>query len=324
VKKPPPVAHPAPAAAGPPSPPNNPAGSVYNAPIPKGSTVTTPQLSPSQLYLWKDIMPQAQQYASSNLTIPTTQQLVAPINAQQTQGINDIMSAAGNQAALAQKESGFLQWMTSPFELNSMSNPLLSGAMSAADRPITQQLTESTLPQIETGAASAGQYGSSREGIAQGIASQAASQAVGDTNAKIAEASYQSNLDAMTKAMGLAPSIQQMLAVPGQNEYAAGSIIQQQQQAQDTANLERQLYNANVPLMKAQNLAGLSGSQGTGTVSSAPASTSLLQGILGGGGLGASIGAGLGSIIPGLGTAAGAGIGGVAGGGLGALLAELG
>ena len=296
------------------------AGTVTNAPLPKGSTVTSPQLSPSQLQLWRELMPQASQWAGENISIDPNRQLVAPFTPAQQAGQADVLSAVPGMRNIAGEGSSALSFLTDPNAINSLSNPLLASSINAATRPITQQLTEATLPQLESGAAAAGQYGSSREGIAQGLAGQAASQAVGDTAAKISEAAYQSNLDAMTKAMGLAPSIQQMQLAPGVAESGVGEVQQQLQQQQDQANLARDLYNMNIPLTKAEDLANISAGQGTGSQTTASAApVSWLQALLGGASTGASIGSGLGSVagIP------GAAVGGAAGGGLGVLLSML-
>jgi len=315
----------------PPAPPPNPArpgqwnpsaasagiaSQAVNAPIPKGSTASSPQMSPSQLALMKMTLPQAAQYNAEDLSIPASREIVAPFTAAQTQGQQMALQEAGAQGQLAGQAAGAVGSLTDPNFLANTSAPLEAGAISAATRPITQQLTESTLPSLRSGAAAAGQYGSSRQGIAEGLASQAASQATGDTAAKIAESSYQSNLDAMTKALGLAPSISSMQTAPAVTTSGVGEVQQAQQQAEDTASLQRDMYNWNIPMQKAGQEAALAYGQPTGTATTASAAKpSLAQQILSGAGLGATIG----SAIPGVGTAVGAG----AGAGIGPLLYAL-
>jgi hypothetical protein len=95
-----------------------------------------------------------------------------------------------------------------------------------------------------------------------------------------------------------------------------GEIQQAQQQAEDTASLQRDMYNWNIPMQKAGQEAALAYGQPTGTTTTASAAKpSLAQQILSGAGLGATIG----SAIPGVGTAVGAG----AGAGIGPLLYAL-
>jgi hypothetical protein len=55
--------------------------------------------------------------------------------------------------------------------LNPASNPYLAGAYAAAAEPITQNYQNVVLPGITTNAMTSGAYGGSRQGVAQGMAS---------------------------------------------------------------------------------------------------------------------------------------------------------
>lgn len=287
------------------------AASVNTKP-PKGSTVTSAQLSPGQLLLQRQALPHALAYAKENLAIPKSQELVAPFTAAQLKGQQMALDAAGDQATLAKRAADTSNFMLDPAALTAAGNPMEQAAIDAAVRPITQSLTEDTLPQLRSGAAASGQYGSSRQGIAEGLASGRASQAIGDTGAKIAESAYQSNLDAMTRALGLAPQTGQMQTQAATTTSGVGEVQQGQRQATDEANLSRDFYNKNIPLAKAQNLTQLEGATGGGGTSSSTAEVPWWQKALSGGLGGASLGASIGG-------APGAAVG----GGMGALLSFL-
>lgn len=93
--------------------------------------------------------------------------------------------------------------------LNPDSNPYLSRYADAMARPITQNLTERILPSIRGGAINAGQYGGSRQGIAEGIASRGASEAIGDRTAQLYSSAYGQGLNAMQGAAGMLPGYAQ-------------------------------------------------------------------------------------------------------------------
>lgn len=277
-----------------------------------GSTTTKNQtiLNPQQKALVGLGMPAAKKYAMTNPTISGKTPMVAGFTAPQMQGQNMALAAAkGGQQNLANESAD-----TSKFLLHDVlfpgSNPALAGTIDAATRPIQQNLMEETLPGLRSGAAVGGQYGSSRQGLAEGLASGRASQAIGDTGAKVANANYQAGLDAMTKALGLVPQTQAAQLAPAVTTSGVGEVQQGQKQDTIDANLARQMYNKNAYITKAQNLIGLaSGTPGGGTSSSATGKTGLLSGALGGASLGAKL-------FPGVAGAAG-------GAGIGALLAAL-
>lgn len=70
-------------------------------------------------------------------------------------------------------------------------------AIDAATRPLYDQLTETVLPNVRGGAITAGGFGGSRQGIAEGLAAGRTQRAAGDTAAKIVEDLYGANLNAV-------------------------------------------------------------------------------------------------------------------------------
>lgn len=124
---------------------------------------------------------------------------------QQQQGSADLMSMlssmfSGTSGAINAgnaQTSQALGTLMSPDILNANSNPAMQSYMEAALRPLNSQFSNVTMPGIAGDAITAGGYGGSRQGIAEGLAAQGLSQASGDTTAKIASEGYGQGLQAM-------------------------------------------------------------------------------------------------------------------------------
>lgn len=115
-----------------------------------------------------------------------------------------------------------LDTLLNPNILNASSNPYLQSYMEAATRPLEQQYAEKIMPGIAGSAITAGGYGGSRQGIAEGLASRGLSQASGDTTAKIASEGYGQGLNAMLGGLGAANTQQgqNLQAQLGSNQLA--------------------------------------------------------------------------------------------------------
>jgi len=192
------------------------------------------------------------------------------------------------------------------------SNPALQSTINAATRPIYENLTENVLPAVRSGAETSGQFGGSKEQIAEGIASREAGRSAGDVASKIATEGYGKGLDAMTKALGLLPATAQSINLPASTVGAVGDVRQNMSQQQLTEQVQRWLYEQNLPLEMAQSIvsmiSGIPG--GTTTATGTPPQASGLQKGLGGAASGAALGS---MLFPGIGTIAGAGLGGLLG-----------
>lgn len=139
------------------------------------------------------------------------------------------------------------------------SNPALQQTIAASIRPITESYLDpgGVMSSIRTGAGDAGQYGSSRQGIAEGVAAGRYADAVGDTAAKVATTGYGQGLDAMGRAQVTAPQSFQTMSLPsewlsaigGQREGLAG---QQSQYAADS-----RMWGLNAPWTPLQNYANI-------------------------------------------------------------------
>lgn len=278
---------------------------------PQPTTTTTQQvLSPEQQQLLNLAMPGFKDFAANP---PDRYQgsTVAGFDPSQVQGQNMALSAAGTQNNLATAGAD-----ATKFALNDAlrvdSNPYLGGYIDAAVRPITQQLTESTLPAIRGSAVTTGNFGSSRQGIAEGLASGRASQAVGDTTAKIASDAYGKGLDAQGKALALLPQTQAAQTTGAVTTSGVGDVRQALQQALLNDDVSKFNYDQLLPFLVSSELASAaSGIPGGGAISTGTGSSkNPLTSGLGGAATGASLGS---AIFPGIGTGIGAGIGGLLG-----------
>jgi hypothetical protein len=93
-------------------------------------------------------------------------------------------------------------FLTSGAALNPETNPFLKSSIKAATRPMVDTLLEDMLPSIRGEAATSGNFGSSRQGIAEGLAIGRTNRNIGDVAASMANENYGRGLDAMSKAYG--------------------------------------------------------------------------------------------------------------------------
>jgi hypothetical protein len=200
---------------------------------------------------------------------------------------------------MAQQSS---QFGLSPDILSPESNPYLAAQGEAAIRPLYEQLTEQILPAIRGGAVNAGQYGGSRQGIAEGLAARGTQQAAGDALANLYSGAYGQGLQHMARSQALAPGLASLSLAPS---AAVGDVgAQRQAMSQNAINdaLARWNFQQNLPQQQLTNymqtLAGFplgsAGSMSGTTTGSQPYYSSPGLGALGGGLLGYQLGPSLG------------------------------
>lgn len=238
--------------------------------------------------------------------------LIEPFTAEQTQGQEMALAAAGGaQTDLASRGANMARFLSGDV-LYPESNPALQGYMDAAVRPITEQFTQSVLPNIRNSAVSTGNFGSSRQGIAEGVASQGYTRAVGDTTAKIASQGYGQGLDAFLKNLQLMPTTMASQTIPALTTSGVGDVRQALLQAMRGEQASRSTYDDMLPLLLARELTGIGAAMPGGT-STTTATGPQANPLMAGAG-GAMSGAMMGNMmLPGLGAI----LGGLAGGGLG-------
>jgi len=99
--------------------------------------------------------------------------------------------------------------------MNPANNPALRGAVDAAVRPLTDSFSNTIMPGIQGNAIANGALGGSRQGVAQGLASNALLRGIGDTSSTMLNKAYSDNLQAMVNAFGIGN--QRMSAIDQQN-----------------------------------------------------------------------------------------------------------
>jgi len=189
---------------------------------------------------------------------------------------------------------------------NPLNNPFFGGTLDALIRPATQQLTQTVLPQIDSGAIDAGGFGGSRQGIAQGNAINSWQQNVLDTSQKFGSEAYGQGLESLGRAMAMAPGIQQMANVPASIMGQTGDAQRAYEQQMIQDQIDRWNYGQTQPMDMLNWYAGLVGNPLGGTTTSTQDAgrsggwVNTLGNALAMGGLGASIpgwGAGPGSMF---------------------------
>ena len=130
-------------------------------------------------------------------------------------GFGSLLGGGASEQGLA----GALQGMQGLLSAGDpSSNPYFQQAVQSAIRPLTEQFTEQVLPSIRSGAIGAGQTGSSREGVAQGIASRGYLDAVGDITSGMGNQAYAQGLQALGAGAGIGQGL------IGQGLQAAGGL----------------------------------------------------------------------------------------------------
>ena len=194
--------------------------------------------------------------------------------------VNDSQQFLGQSPAYLAAANRLSNWNPSdPTQSNIASagqyadNPYLNGAIDAASRDVTRNLTEDVLPGINRGAAAGGNTNSTRTGIAEGIALRGAQDRIGDISSTIradaynnglsmAENARQSNmgnwlnaqgmgLDALNSAIGRGMDLRNQGMQGTVNMYdllgRAGDKYQQDAQGYADANYQRWQGQYNQP-----------------------------------------------------------------------------
>jgi hypothetical protein len=271
-------------------------------------TQTTQQvLSPEQRQMMDLAMPGVTQFAAK---VPERYQgtTIAGFDPSQTAGQEGALQSAGVQTDLARTGAGTTSNWLSPDALDITKNPGLQGNIDAATRPITQALTEQALPAIRDSAEKSGNFGSSRQGIAEGLASGRASQAIGDATSGIVSKAYDTNVSAQLKALGLLPQTTGVQTTGDITTSNVGDVRQGMSQAQLGEQVSNFNYDQMAPFLQSKEIMSLlSGLPGGSTVStSSGPQKNPLTSALGGAAAGASLGSMFGPVGTGVGGGAGA------------------
>jgi hypothetical protein len=263
------------------------------------------ELSPQQQQISNLAFPFAQQFGSTPLQLPEGSGIAGftPAELQAQQGALNV--AQGDQ--LGSTAAASLGNILSPGFLSPESNPFLAAQGQAVTEATTENLLRNILPALRTGASVAGgpfSGGSSREGIAQGLAAQGTSAEIARALAGLQAQNFQTGLQAQGQAFGQLPTVQAAgLFGPGV-QGAVGAQQRGLEQAQLSEQQQRQTLEQLLPLLQSQQLfgllAGTPGATGVTSVQGAqPSGPGLLQAGLGGASVGGSVGGVPGAFIGG-------------------------
>lgn len=278
----------------------------------QATQTTTQTLSPEAKQIFGLTFPKAQSFAATPMERAPFQTTL-PFNPNQVAGQNMALTGAGNQAEaydFARNAAGSLVGGLER-DPNTMSwdpavNPHLGAAITAAQRPLYENLTEQILPNIRDTAVAQG-YGGSRQGVAEGLAAGRTQRAAGDTAAKIVEDLYSTNINAtgqrygqninaLLGAAGLLPTLQTGAITPALSVSNVGDVQQSQQQAQMDEALRNYNWDVNRvgDLAQAQELMnllqGFPGSSNVTTANMPKTSTGQTLSTLAGAGVGLALG----------------------------------
>ena len=280
-----------------------------------GTTTTTQNLSPEQKRLLGFVMPVAEGYFDGSGGVNATSypgpRVVGQNPLESLGGMMAVEGALGNIGQASNQTLGGLGFLASGDVLDVNRNPGLAGAINAAVRPLTENYTETVLPGIRSSAIMTGGFGSNRGEINERLAGRDYERQVADTSATMANQAYQSGLDAMGRAMYAAPSVLQSGLLPATTVAGVGAQQRGFEQAGLDASMAKFYEDQFLPLMIAQEIAGLAfGVPAGSTTSMAQGGSNPVGGALGGAASGASLGS---MIMPGWGTAIGGVLGALGG-----------
>jgi len=286
--------------------------------IPENITTTNiskQELSPEQTELIGSIMPTVKDFAANPPTAfqgPTFAGFDPNQKAAQQRTLD--LSQPGSKVSNITDKAAEAQNFALGDVLRPESNPALQANIRGAIRPLQDTFNQQIMPAITNQAIEAGSKGGSREGVAQGIASQALLNQTSDISAQLANQAYQGGLDTFSKGLALAPQTAGLQTLPALLQESVGAQGQQLEQAGINDAIQKFVSEQLLPFQAAQQVGNIAfGLPGGGTMQEnigtnpnvAPGFGSSL---LGGGAQGAS----LAGMIPGLSPGVGAGLGALA------------
>lgn len=227
------------------------------------STNTTQNYSPEEAARRAQVMDEAQRIYTT--TAPTISNAaypgVAPVpfspetSAAQQYATNYATGPAVQQAENMNNAVQFGLWDV----LFPQSNPALQASIDSAIRPITQSYTDTggVMSQIRDGSVGAGQFGSSRQGVAEGIAAGRYADAIGDVSSRMANENYQKGLDTFSRTLAFAPQALQSGLMP--SNILSGIGAQKEMQGQDIEQYlaDARMWELNAPWAPLQNYANI-------------------------------------------------------------------
>jgi len=211
----------------------------------------TVQNNQSESSVWSDQSPYLNDIYGRAQELSTTEQPIAGFNDVQVRGQNAALDYANGQGGnIFNNTMGALNFGLKAPDVNN--NPYLQKAVNSAIRPLTQNYQENVLSNIEDKAIASGQYGSSRHGVADGIAARSYMDSVGDITSNMYNNAYGQGLNTMMQSINSAPTVQNMgLFKANTLQNVGGQIQGMEQQKLDSPwnNLNRFNSMINAPVV---------------------------------------------------------------------------
>ncbi|MCP5012286.1 MAG: hypothetical protein GY942_20095 [Aestuariibacter sp.] len=104
-------------------------------------------------------------------------------------------------------------------------NPYVQDLAQRTNQRIGEDFNNNVMPGINAGAIGAGQMGSSRHGIVQGLAAGKAAQAMGDSTSRLYSDAYQAGLNQQAKGMAFTPQTANLGFLPADTMGSAGQFL---------------------------------------------------------------------------------------------------
>lgn len=279
------------------------------------STNITQNYSPEEAARRAQVMDQAQQVYNQTRgsyqpgTYPGSQPV--PFDYWSLVGQGSALTAADMaQASNQQASQGLTYGLTQAMDVNN--NPYLQKSVDAALGRIQNQYTDpgGVMSQIRTGAENAGQYGGSRQGVAEGIAARELQHSLGDTAAQMYSDAYNKGQDTFARTLALSPQVVSSYSAPSVLQSQVGAQREGLAQAMEDYNAASRQWDFNAPWTPLENYANIvyggGGSQSTSTATGAGAARNPVMGAAGGALAGWAVGAQMGAAYGPYGAAAGA------------------
>ena len=225
-------------------------------------------------------------------------------------GIENTEWAARNAIpALITKMRGGMDSMLGAADV--ANNPYVNNMLGAQQNLVTNALQREWLPGIRSGAVSSGQYGGSRQGIAEGLAMSEASKNLANAAAQTQLGAYGQGLEQQRAAMALAPQMAGLELMPAQLQQQAGAMREGWSQKGIDEALARWNFAQQEPWSRLQRESAIYSGIPWNATETKSASGSAGAGALGGAMLGGSLGSGIGSMLgsSAMGTAISTGLG---------------
>jgi len=229
----------------------------------KTQTATTQNYSPAEAAKRTNVMSEAERIYQQ--TAPTISNAAYPgaapvpfspeTSAAQQYATNYATGPAVQQAENMNNAVQFGLWDV----LFPQSNPALQSSIDAAIRPVTQSYTDTggVMSGIRDQGINSGQFGSSRQGVAEGIAAGRYADTIGDISSRMANENYQKGLDTFSRTLAFAPQALQSGLMP--SNILSGIGAQKEMQGSDIENYlaNARMWELNAPWAPLQNYANI-------------------------------------------------------------------